>query len=248
MEILGLRGIPEVRSGDDLPGLLLEAVERSGVGIQAGDVVVVCQKVVSKAAGRTIRRDELRPRRVVTAWALANDREAEEIQAVMAEAQKIVKAGRGVLVTQTVHGFVCANAGVDRSNAPEGSFVLLPEDPDASARELATALRWRTGMAPGVVVTDTFGRPFRHGAVNVALGVAGIPAVLDYRGERDAAGRVLQTTIIAYADEIAAAAGLVLGKLRRIPAAIVRGLTPELDRPAGTGASLVRPESEDLFR
>ncbi len=248
MQILGIEGVPEVRPGDDLARLLFDGAERCGFGIRAGDVVAVCQKVVSKAEGRIVRRDELKPARVVHAWALANDRDPWEVQAVMAEARKVVKTGRGVLITETHHGLVCANAGVDRSNAPSGAFTLLPRDPDRSAARLAEALGRLVGADPGVVITDTFGRPFREGAVGVALGVAGVPGLLDYRGQKDTAGRRLRTTVVAFADEVAAAAGLVAGKLRRIPAVVLRGLSPEIECPPGDGASLRRPEGEDLFR
>lgn len=248
MQILGIAGVPEVRPGDDLAQLLFDAAEQCGVGVRAGDVVAVCQKVVSKAEGRIVRRADLKPARVVRAWALANDRDPEEVQAVMAEARKVVKTGPGILVTQTHHGLVCANAGVDRSNAPENAFTLLPEDPDRSARRLAEGLGRLAGATPGVVITDTFGRPFREGTMGVALGVAGIPALLDYRGHEDASGRTLQTTIVAFADEVAAAAGLVTGKLRRIPAVVLRGLAPEIDSAPGDGASLRRAEGKDLFR
>ena len=248
MQILGIEGVPEIRPGDDLAQLLFEGAERCGFGIRAGDIVAVCQKVVSKAEGRIVRRDELTPARVVRAWALANDRDAEEVQAVMAEARKVVKTGRGILVTETHHGLVCANAGVDRSNTPKGTFTLLPEDPDRSARQLAEGFGRLAGAEPGVVVTDTFGRPFREGAVGVALGVAGIPALLDLRGREDHGGRQLRTTVVAFADEVAAAAGLVTGKLRRIPAVVLRGIAPEIECAPGNGASLVRPEGDDLFR
>ena len=248
MQVLGIEGVPEIRPGDDLAQLLFDRAKRCGFGIRAGDIVAVCQKVVSKAEGRIIRREVLKPARVVTAWALANDRDADEMQAVMAEARKVVKTGRGILITETHHGLVCANAGVDRSNAPEGAFTLLPEDPDRSARRLAAALDRLSGAKPGVVITDTFGRPFREGAVGVALGVAGLPALMDYRGRKDPVGRQLRTTVVAFADEVAAAAGLVTGKLRRVPAVVVRGLVPEIESPPGNGASLRRPERDDLFR
>ncbi len=248
MQILGLEGVPEVLPGDGLAGLLFGAAARSGVGIRSGDIVVVCQKVVSKANGRLVERTKLQPTRAVAAWASASERDPREVQAVLAETQRVVRADRGILISRTHHGFVCANAGVDRSNAPPGTFTLLPEDPDADARELAGELGRLAGTRPAVVITDTFGRPFRRGAVEVALGVFGMAALLDYRGIRDPSGRELRSTEVALADQVAAAAGLVMGKLRRAPAAIVRGLEPELPGQAGTGASLVRPEAEDLFR
>ncbi len=226
-----LRGVPEVEPGADLPALLLDAAAGSGVDLAHGDVVVVTHKVVSKAEG---------------AVAEVGDDHTGYRRLVEAEAAAILRRRGELVVTVTPHGFVCANAGVDRSNAAPGTVVLLPRDPDRSAHAIRSRLERATGARLAVVVTDTFGRAWRTGLVDVAIGVSGIPALLDLRGERDSQGRELAVTIVAIADEIAAAADLVMGKAEGIPAAVVRGLAV----PAGDGraADLIRPAAEDLFR
>lgn len=249
VRLFALAGFPEVEEGADLVRFSLDALERAGLEPEDGDVLALCQKVVSKAEGKIVRLEELKPSRIARAWALANDRDPREIQAVVAEARRMVRTGESVLITETHHGFVVANSGVDRSNAPPGCLVLLPEDPDASAERLRRRLEEVTGRRLGVVITDTWGRPFRLGAISVALGIAGLPALLDYRGAKDPEGRELLSTEIAVADEVAAAAGLVMGKFRRIPGVLARGIpTAEHARGSGTGASLLRDAGEDLFR
>src|ERR687892_1330040 len=221
LEILPVAGIPEIAAGDDLTGLIAERAT-----LRDGDVVAVTQKVVSKAEGRVVRgrKDE---------W-------------VEREARRIVARRGDLVIAETRHGFVCANAGVDASNVPQGLLTLLPEDPDGSAEAIREGLRRRSGAGVAVVVTDTFGRPWRRGLVNVAIGCAGLPALVDLRGTKDAAGRVLEATVVALADEVAAASGLVMGKAEGVPAAIVRGVQSEM--PPGRAADLVRPPEEDLFR
>jgi coenzyme F420-0:L-glutamate ligase/coenzyme F420-1:gamma-L-glutamate ligase len=224
--ITPLTGIPEVRPGDDLAGLLGDAVERAG-GLAAGDVLVVAHKVVSKAEGRVERADD-------------------EQEVVLREARAVRRRRGELVIAETAHGFVCASAGVDHSNAPEqGWLVLLPEDPDASARALRGALAERFGVAPAVVVSDSFGRAWRQGTTDVAIGVAGMLPLLDLRGTNDGRGRPLESTVIAVADELAGAAELVMGKAAGIPAAVVRGYAV----PAGDGAArdLVMPRERDLF-
>jgi len=223
VEVLPVGQLPEITGGDDLAVLIANAAE-----LRDGDVVAVTQKVVSKAEGRVVPEAEGKE-----AW-------------VAREARRIVARRGDLVIAETRHGFVCANAGVDASNVAEGFLTLLPEDPDASAGRIRAGLRERTGREVGVVVTDTFGRPWRHGLVNVAIGVAGLPALVDLRGTKDAAGRVLEATVVALADEIAAAAGLVMGKADGVPAAVIRGLRPEA--PPGTARELVRPPEQDLFR
>jgi coenzyme F420-0:L-glutamate ligase/coenzyme F420-1:gamma-L-glutamate ligase len=226
IRIVAVLGMPEVRPGDDLGALLAEGVERAG-GLQEEDVVVVAHKVVSKAEGRVER--------------------AVDEQAVIVREAKAIRRRRGDLViAETPHGFVCASAGVDRSNTPgDGWLVLLPVDPDASAAHLREALRRRLGVAPAVVVSDSFGRAWRDGTTDVAIGVAGMEPLLDLRGRLDARGRPLQATVIAVADELAGAAELVMGKAAGIPAAIVRGYAvPPGD---GSGRDLVMPRERDLF-
>lgn len=248
LSLTALEGIPEVRPGDDVAQLLLDAMVRAHVEPADGDVVCVCHKVISKAEGRLVALERLKPTKIARAWAVANGRDEREIQAVLGEARNIVRVRRGVLITRTSHGFVCANSGVDRSNVPAGHVCLLPEDPDRSASELAARLSAATNASVGVIVTDTWGRPFRLGAINVAIGIAGACPIHDYRGRKDPAGRTLRSAATAVGDELAAAAGLVMGKLRRIPAVVVRGLLAEPADQPGTGASLIRDRGEDLFQ
>ena len=233
LTVLPVEGMPEVREGDDLAGLLGEAAD-----LRPGDVLVVAQKVVSKAEGRVVRLDEVEAS--PQARELAADRDPRELELVLREARRLVRVRAPLVIAETRHGFVCASAGVDHSNAGEGgSVVLLPLDPDMSARRLSEAL----GVA--VIVSDSFGRPFRQGTTDVAIGVAGLAPLLDLRGVRDSTGYALRTTQIAVADEIAAAAELVMGKTAGIPAAVVRGLALRGD---GTASELVMPAERDLFR
>jgi coenzyme F420-0:L-glutamate ligase len=229
LELIPIEGIPEIVAGDDLAQLLLEGVSRSGEELRNGDVLVVTHKVVSKAEGRTVEAvDEPSYRHIVEN-----------------EAAAIVRRRGDLVIAQTRHGFICANAGVDRSNTAPGTAVLLPIDPDRSAHLLRTRVERAAGVAIAVIVTDTFGRPWRRGLVDVAIGVSGLPAIVDLRGTEDATGRVLDVTEIAIVDELAAAADLVMGKATQIPAAIARGLDLSGD---GRAQELVRPAEEDLFR
>jgi coenzyme F420-0:L-glutamate ligase/coenzyme F420-1:gamma-L-glutamate ligase len=227
LRVIPLPGIPEVRPGDDLAALVGDAVERAG-GLEEGDVLVVSQKIVSKAEGRVEEADDV-------------------LEVILREARTVRRRRGDLVIAETEHGFVCASAGVDRSNTPgAGWVVLLPRDPDASAAALRAALAERFGVAPAVVVSDSFGRAWRQGTTDVALGVAGMRPLLDLRGTKDARGRKLETTVIAVADELAAAAELVMGKADGIPAALVRGYRV----PAGEGSAreLVMPPDRDLFR
>ncbi len=228
VRLLPLTGIPEVGEGDDLGGLLGDAVARAG-GLETGDVVVVAQKVVSKAEGRTERVAE-----------------GDEVAVVLREARRIRRVRDDFVIAETGHGFVCSAAGLDRANAPaDGWVVLLPVDPDSSARRIRDALSARFGVSPAVIVSDSFGRAWRRGSTDVAIGVAGMAPLLDLRGRRDGRGYELQTTMIAVADELAGAAELVMGKARSVPAAIVRGYAvPAGD---GTGRDLIIPPERDLF-
>ena len=241
--VFGLRGIPEIEPDDDLAAALAEAAARAG-GLEDGDVVVVAQKVVSKSEGRIVRLDDVvaTPR----ALELARDRDPRHVQVILDETARIVRARPPLLISETRHGFVCASAGVDASNAKgAGTLILLPLDPDASAAALRTSLREHTDADVGVIVCDSFGRAWRQGTTGVALGVAGITALLDLNGRRDEAGYVLQGTQLALADELASAAELVLGKLDRVPAAVIRGLDVA---GAGSGRDLAMPADRDLFR
>ena len=241
-ELIGVDGLPEIAAGDDLAQLI-----GARIRLEAGDIVVVAQKVVSKAEGRT--RDLATVTASDEAIRLAPHLVAEPdprfVQVVLDESVRILRTQR-VLITETRHGFVCANSGVDQSNIPGAEVVtLLPIDPDASAEHLRVRLHEVTGVTAAVIVSDTFGRPWRLGIVNVALGVAGMPALIDMRGRTDDAGRELHATVLAVADEVAAASGLVMGKTRRTPVVIVRGLDL---LGSGSGRELIRPAAEDLFR
>lgn len=242
MELIGVDGLPEIGAGDDLAQLI-----GARIGLVAGDIVVIAQKVVSKAEGRTRNLADVTASD--DAVRLAPDLIAQPdprfVQVVLDESVRILRTQR-VLITETRHGFVCANSGVDHSNIPGSDVVtLLPVDPDASAARLRERLREVSGATVGVIVSDTFGRPWRLGIVNVALGVAGMPALFDMRGRVDDAGKELHATVLAVADEVAAAAGLVMGKTRRTPVVVVRGLELEGN---GSGRELIRPAAEDLFR
>ena len=226
LSVIPLTGLPEVEPGDDLAALLGEAVERAG-GLEEDDVLVVAQKVVSKAEGRVEQTDDV-------------------VRTILREARAVRRRRGDLVIAETQHGFVCASAGVDRSNAPaDGWVVLLPEDPDASAARIRAALGKRFGHAPAVIVSDSFGRAWRQGTTDVAIGVAGMRPLLDLRGKHDARGYQLSSTMIAVADGLAGAAELVMGKANGVPAAIVRGYRA----PPGEGSAqeLVMPPERDLF-
>lgn len=246
MQIIPLTGLPEVAPGDDLARLLVEAAKRQRLVLRQGDVFVVAQKIVSKAEGRIIRLDTIEPSDRARQWAAEYHKDPRVIELVLREASSIVRMERGVIIAKTRHGFVCANAGVDISNTPEGTALVLPENPDRSASTLQEQLARALDAHVAVIISDTFGRPWREGLVNVALGVAGMAPLRDYRGQRDAHGKTLQATVIALADELAAAGGLVMGKLDRVPAAVLQGLA--IPEGTGSGRELIRPPERDLFR
>jgi coenzyme F420-0:L-glutamate ligase/coenzyme F420-1:gamma-L-glutamate ligase len=229
LEVLPVAGLPEVGDGDVLADLIAERID-----LADGDVVVVTQKIVSKAEGRLVPVDPDDPRSV---------RELVE-----SEATRVLRRRQDLIMTETRHGFVCANSGVDLSNVEMGRAALLPVDPDRSARRIRDGLRARKGVTVGVVVSDTFGRTWRRGSTDVAIGVAGVAAVVDLRGTRDSRGRVLVGTEICVADELAGAAELVMGKARGVPVAVVRGVDPTWLRESSVTAEVVRPYREDLFR
>jgi coenzyme F420-0:L-glutamate ligase/coenzyme F420-1:gamma-L-glutamate ligase len=243
LRVFPLEGIPEVEAGDDLAAFLTDAGNRAG-GFEDADVLVVAQKIVSKAEGRVIGLDGIEPSE--RAYELAGDRDPRHVEAILRETARVVRSRPPLIVCETRHGFVCASAGVDASNAKgEGTLVLLPVDPDASAARIRDGLRERTGRDVSVIVSDSFGRPFRTGTTDVALGVAGLAPLLDLTGHRDRAGYVLHATVIAVADELAGAAQLVMGKTDGNPAAVVRGLDLRGD---GAGRDLLMPPDRDLFR
>lgn len=241
IEVFGVAGLPEVRPGDDLGRMIADEAQ-----LRDGDVVIVAQKVVSKAEGRVRDLRDVLPGRDAETYARRLGVDPRFVQAVLDETVRVVRDER-VLIVETRHGFVCANAGIDHSNVPGGQMIsLLPEDCDRSAAALRRRLGELTGRDVAVIVADTFGRAWRMGIANVALGVAGVPALVDYRGRPDDFGEELQATVVAVADELAAAAELVMGKVERVPVAVIRGWRPEA--PAGTGQDLVRPPELDLFR
>ncbi len=233
IELFALAPVGEVRAGDDLADLVLEALAGAGESLQSDDLLVVTSKVVAKSEGR-----------VVTVGPTLEDK----VALVEGEARRVLRRRGGLRITETEHGFVNANAGVDLSNTEPGTAVLLPRDPDRSARRLRAALQRQTGVEVAVLITDTFGRAWRNGVVDVAIGSAGLIPLLDLRGTPDAHGRILEATEVAVADEVAAAANLVLAKSAGTPFAIVRGLDPSLFGPGSVAGALVRRPGEDLFR
>ena len=253
--IIPLPGLPEITPGDDLASLILSALIPADVTLSDGDVLVVTSKVVSKAERRLIMLDDVEPSPFAIEWARQFGRDPRHIEIVLRESRRIARMDRGVLIAETRHGFICANAGVDASNSgAPGQLVLLPEDPDASARRLRAELADHAGIDPrnfAVVISDTFGRAWRGGQTNIAIGASGIQAFRRYKGEVDPEGHTLRATSIAVIDELAAAAELVMGKLDRIPVALIRGADwPRLDPPdEDEGATpLVRGAERDLFR
>jgi coenzyme F420-0:L-glutamate ligase/coenzyme F420-1:gamma-L-glutamate ligase len=229
LQVLPVRGLGEVQRGVDLAGLISDATT-----LRDGDVVVVTQKVVSKAEGRVVTVNPAEP--------------DERLRIIEGESVRVLRRRGDLVVSETRHGFVCANAGVDLSNVAQGTAALLPDNPDRSARRIRAGVRARTGANVGVIVSDTFGRPWRRGVVDVAIGCAGIAGIVDLRGTPDAAGRTLQATEVCVADEVAAAAELVMGKAAGIPVAVVRGLDPAWLRQGSVAGEIVRPPGEDLFR
>lgn len=247
IRIIPLRGIGEVRPGDDLAAILATAIDGVG-GLVAGDILIVTQKIVSKAEGRLVDPATIEPSPFAHQIARTAKKDARYQEVVLRESKRIVKMANGVLITETHHGFVCANSGVDESNVDGGRrLALLPVDPDASAAALRAALAARYDHAPAVIITDTFGRPWREGQVNVAIGVAGIAPLRDFAGVDDSYGYTMQATLIAVADELAAAAELVMGKIDRVPAALVRGYQYQPSETA-TARPLIRDPRFDLFR
>jgi len=239
IEIIPVHGLPEIREDDDLAALVVELVE-----LQPRDVLVLAQKAVSKAEGRVVRIDDYEASAKAIELA-AGERDPREVEVILREAKRIVRERGPLVIAETQHGFVCASAGVDHSNAPEhGTLVLLPVDPDASARAIRDRINELTGVDVGVIVTDSFGRPFRQGTTDVAIGVAGMPAMLDLRGTTDRIGYELRSSRVAIADEIAGAADLARGKAEGVPAVVVRGLRLEGD---GSGQEIVIEHELDLF-
>ena len=253
IKLLPISGMPEIREGDDLPIALLAQMKRSGISLECGDIIAIAHKIVSKAEGRIAALADVVPSPRALDLAETVRRDPRKVELILRESNRVVRAHRpegrdgGVLICEHRLGFVSANAAVDESNAAEsGTVILLPRNPDASARRIRDLIMKATGISIGVVITDSFGRPWRVGIVNVAVGLAGVPALNDLRGKVDSSGRKLSSTVLAVADEIAAASGLVMGKSERTPAVIIRGF-----RWRETGSSardLIREKKRDLFR
>jgi coenzyme F420-0:L-glutamate ligase/coenzyme F420-1:gamma-L-glutamate ligase len=241
----------EILPGDDLAEKLRLALQHQKLSLKAGDILVIKHKVVSKAEGQMVRLDDVKPSRAAHAWASTYDGDDRLVELAMSESRRIVRkkmiGNRGILITETHHGFVCANSGVDVSNVDGGAHaVLLPRDPDRSAARLRSSIKKKFGVSVPVIITDSFGRPWREGLTEVAIGVAGMKPLADHRGKRDPHGYLLHASAEAVADELACAAGLVCGKLNRTPFCIVRGFSYQGGR--GTGRELIRARKNDLFR
>jgi len=242
LEIVALSSLPEVRPGNDLAALIRDAAAKEAQAINPSVVLAVAQKIVSKAEGAMVDLRTIQPSAMATSWAAEWGKDARLIELILAQSRRIVKMDRGVLIAETRLGLVCANAGVDQSNVEGGDFAtVLPDNPDASARLLRSSLG-----CGAVIITDTFGRPWREGLVDVAIGVSGLDPVDDHRGRTDRHGRKLAVTIIAVADQLAAAAGLVMRKAEGCPVALIRGF--EWQPADGSARSLLRPPEQDLFR
>ena len=245
---VGIEGLPEVQAGDDLAGQIIDAAAAQGTPVEDGDVVVVTQKIVSKAEGRVMTIDEVEASPLAVAITEGHRRDPRHTEMILRESRRVVRMDRGVIISETYHGYICANAGIDASNIPgDNAICLLPVDPDASARGIRDAIRERLGVDAAVLVSDTFGRPWRNGAINVSIGVAGFNPVVSYVGEFDPHGNELHTTTIAVADELAATAELVTGKLLGVPVALIKGYPYERMADADSRA-IVRDPDKDLFR
>lgn len=247
VRIITIEGIPEVHPGDDLAALIIDCVRAQGLAFEDGDIVVVTQKVVSKAEGRIVDLNDVEPgefaREIAERW----EKDARVVETVLRESARVVRMDHGIMICETKHGFICANAGVDSSNVEQlGTVALLPVDSDVSAAAMRARIERDAGVPVAVIVTDTFGRPWREGHVNFAIGVSGMLPVRDYAGQVDPAGYELRVTQMAVADEIAAAAELAHGKLDRVPVALVRGYP--YPRGDGSSRNLLRDPEKDLFR
>lgn len=248
VRIIGIGGMPELNPGDDLPALMMDAAAAQNTPIQQDDILVVTQKVISKVEGKVMSIEEVEASPFALTITEGHRRDPRHTEMILREARRIVRMERGVIIAETKHGFFCANAGIDASNIPgDKTIALLPDDSDASARNIRDAVQTRLGINIAVIVSDTFGRPWRNGAANCAIGVAGIDPLLDYVGSLDAYGNILHTTQIAIADELAAAAELVTGKALGIPVSIIRGYQFQPTENANI-QRLLRNNEKDLFR
>ena len=248
IEVISVKGLPIVKEGDDLAGMICEAAEKQGKSIQEGDIIVITHVIVSRAEGNVVNLDNVVPSDFAKALAQRCNKDPKLIEVILRESRSIVRMGDGKIITETKHGFVCANSGVDQSNVPgEINVALLPNNPDRSAQKIRRKIRRLTGKNVAVIISDTHGRPFREGEINIAIGVAGIDPVRDRRGEKDLFGYVLRVKRTAIADELSSAAELVIGQADEgIPVAIIRGYQyPKSERAKAT--DLIRPREKDLF-
>ena len=245
--LTAIEGLPMIGRGDDLSQLIIDALAAMGLHLQHGDILSVCQKIVSKAEGRVVNLKEIEPSALARQFAVRWDKDPREVELVMRQTSRIVRMDNAVLIVETGPGWVCANAGIDQSNSlADDRAILLPEDADASATRIRDKVKVITGADVAVLITDTFGRPWRDGLTEVCIGIAGMEPLLDMRGKTDLGGRELHHTVIAVADELAAAAGLMMPKAAAVPAVLIRGYQ---FRPAQASAkSLIRPAASDLFR
>lgn len=245
--LTAIEGIPMIKAGDDLAGLIVKGLDHSGLQLRTGDIVMVCQKIVSKSEGRVVDLKTIEPSEFAKNYAARWEKDPRAVELVLRQSSRIVRNDRGVLIVETGPGWVCANAGVDESNTLEDDrAILLPVDADASARKIRDGLKRLCGADIAVMVTDTFGRPWRDGLTEICIGVAGINPMLDLRGTNDLGGRELHHTVIAIADQMAAAAGLLMQKASAIPAVLIRGY--KFEPYEGTAKVLIRPAEADLFR
>lgn len=246
IQLLPVRGLPEFREGDDIAAEVLKAVGKTGLPLKSGDIVVVAQKIVSKVEGRVVNLSQIVASQNAQKLAKRLGKRPALLEVILRESRRIVRS-EPVLIVETHHGFVCANAGVDQSNVPGKTYVtLLPKDPDRTASELAGRLRKESGQKVAVIISDTFGRPWRLGLTNVAIGAAGVPVLMDLRGKRDRQGKRLRATIVAVADELATAAGLLMSKAEGIPVVVIRGYPYKY--AIDPASRILRPAEEDLFR
>ena len=246
LEIFAIPDLPEISNGDPLAQWLWQVIVRGGLALEDGDVLVVAQKIVSKAEGRMVELRSVAPSPFARAFAEQWGKDARQVEVVLRESRRIVRMDAGLIVSETHHGLTCANAGVDTSNVPDGWVSLLPVDPDASARRLRQEIADCSGKQVALIISDTFGRPWREGLTNVAIGVAGLNPLVDYRGTSDGQGHSLSATVIAAADELASAAELVMGKLSQRPVTIIRHY--QWIPGPGSASELIRPRDKDLFR
>lgn len=246
IEIIPVPGIPEIKEGDDIARIIFESVTSSGIRVKQNDIFVIKQKIVSKAEGRLVKISKVKPSARALNIARENAKDPRLVEIILREARRVVRAERGVIITETRHGFVCANSGVDRSNVPKGFACLLPIDPDKSARKIRESLERLFSKNVAVIISDTFGRPWRKGQVDVAIGCSGIEPILSYRGMKDSYGYTLRVTEPAIADEIASAAELASGKLSLMPVVIVRGI--KFKRSEAGAKSIIMEREKDLFK